>query len=113
MKLNAEKALIIRSLARDLGEKLGTYAHISVLRRTAVGHFNEKSTISLEKLKKLVHSARPSEDIEGILPVEAVLDDIPVHHLNPALSTRFKNGQAVIITEDLVQGNRVGVNAKR
>ncbi|MFO0947061.1 MAG: tRNA pseudouridine(55) synthase TruB [Planctomycetota bacterium] len=40
----------IRSLARDLGEKLGTGGVMTALRRTAVGVFHSEDSISLEEL---------------------------------------------------------------
>lgn len=40
----------IRSLARDVGEKLGTGAYLSDLRRTSVGDFNISNAITMEYL---------------------------------------------------------------
>jgi tRNA pseudouridine55 synthase len=40
----------IRSLAHDLGERLGCGAHLSALRRTSVGRFSMASAIPLETL---------------------------------------------------------------
>ena len=42
----------IRSLARDLGRKLGTYATMSKLRRDACGMFNLENGVPLEEFKK-------------------------------------------------------------
>ena len=44
------KGTYIRSLARDMGRALGTAAHVSMLRRVAVGPFTEAHMISLENL---------------------------------------------------------------
>ena len=68
------KGAYMRSLARDLGTALGTVGHIAQLRRIAVGPFDEKQAISLDKLESLRHSAPL---LEHLLPVETVLDDIP------------------------------------
>ena len=38
-KIKCGKGFYVRSLARDLAEKLGTYGHISSLKRTKVGFF--------------------------------------------------------------------------
>ena len=40
----------IRSLAHDIGERLGCGGHITVLRRTAVGDFDISDAVSLETL---------------------------------------------------------------
>lgn len=41
----------IRSLAEDIGKKLGTGAYVSSLRRTKVGGFDIKNSLDLENLK--------------------------------------------------------------
>lgn len=42
------KGTYIRSLARDLGERLGCGGYIHALRRTRVGHFNETQALPLD-----------------------------------------------------------------
>lgn len=41
----------IRALARDIGEKLGTNAHLSALRRTKIGEYTIKDATALEDLR--------------------------------------------------------------
>lgn len=68
------KGTYVRSLGRDIAVKLGTYGHLTALRRTRVGPFGLDAAISLEKIEDLGHSARAS----GLLrPVTTALDDIP------------------------------------
>jgi tRNA pseudouridine55 synthase len=86
------KGTYIRALARDLGETLGTLAHIVALRRLAVGRFRLEQAISLDKLAALGHSAAASEHL---LPVETALDDIPALALTEAEALRLRRGQAV------------------
>jgi tRNA pseudouridine55 synthase len=40
-----------RSLAHDLGERLGSGAHLAALRRTAIGHFSIESAATLETVE--------------------------------------------------------------
>ena len=51
------KGTYVRSLARDIAEKLNTRGHITNLRRQFVGNFHEKDTIFIDFLKKyyIVH----------------------------------------------------------
>jgi tRNA pseudouridine55 synthase len=86
------KGAYMRSLARDLGTALGTVGHIVQLRRTAVGPFDEKQAISLDKLESLRHSAPLSE---YLLPVETVLDDIPALALTETEARKLNQGQAI------------------
>jgi tRNA pseudouridine55 synthase len=89
------KGTYIRALARDLGVRLGTCAHVTALRRLSVGPFCEGHAISLESLEALGHSAAASG---WIYPVEAALDDIPALSLNEAEAGRLRCGQAVSIS---------------
>ena len=84
------KGTYIRSIARDMAEKLNTFGTIIKLRRVTVGCFTEKNMISLEKLEKLAHSAPLAE---LLLPVEVVLDDIPALTITENEAARLKNGQ--------------------
>lgn len=91
------KGTYVRSLARDLARALGTCGHVSALRRTRVGAFDESSAISVEKLQDLGHDPAPS----GILlPVETALDDIPALALTEASAARLRQGQPVDVPED-------------
>jgi len=87
------KGTYIRALGRDLALKLGTCGHISALRRTRVGPFDEAHAISLDKLTSLGHSPPP---FEHLLPVETALDDIPALALTEAEAARLRCGQAVL-----------------
>lgn len=44
-EVSCSKGTYVRSLARDLASKLGTYAHITQLRRLKAGFFHEKDAI--------------------------------------------------------------------
>lgn len=52
----------IRSLARDLGEKLGCGAHLTVLRRTRVGPFRVNDAASVDEVKAGGVVLRPAGD---------------------------------------------------
>lgn len=86
------KGFYVRSFGRDLGKRLGTVSHISKLRRTRVGGFDEAHAISLESLEALGHSARHSETL---LPCETALDDIPAVAITEVEARRLKQGQPI------------------
>jgi tRNA pseudouridine55 synthase len=92
------KGTYIRSLARDMGRALGTAAHVSMLRRVAVGPFTEAHMISLENLVELGHKAPGGDAIKGVLlPIETVLDGIPALAVDEEKARRLKFGQAVLL----------------
>ncbi len=86
------KGTYIRALARDLGQALGTLAHVTALRRLQVGRFGAEDAISLDNLAALGHSAAASGHL---LPVETALDDIPALALSEDEAHRLRCGQAV------------------
>jgi len=92
------KGTYVRSLARDLGRRLGTCGHVSALRRLSVGPFAEKTMISLEKLIDLAHNAPREEDLAHHLhPVETALDDIPALAINRTEAARLRRGQPILL----------------
>lgn len=86
------KGTYIRALARDIALALGTVGHLSALRRTQVGPFDEKSAISLDELRENMHVAAACE---YLLPVETALDDIPALAVTDIEAGSLRNGQAV------------------
>lgn len=97
-EISCSKGTYVRALARDLGEILGTRAHVIRLRRLATGPFDEDRSILLAKLKEFGNSA-PARDTlwANLLPLETALDDIPVVAVSAADATRLKQGQAILL----------------
>lgn len=93
------KGTYVRALARDMGQCLHCFGHVSALRRLAAGPFGEESMISLEEFEALCHRAAAGEaNLAGaILPVETALDDIPALAVSRADAARLQRGQAVIL----------------
>ena len=79
----------IRSIARDLGAMLDTYAYVKELRRTKIGPITEKDIILLDKFLELVHIG---DHFEVINSIRKVLDDIPAVLMDNELSRSFQNG---------------------
>ncbi|MCA9284808.1 MAG: tRNA pseudouridine(55) synthase TruB [Phycisphaerales bacterium] len=61
------KGTYIRSLARDVGEALGTGGHCQALRRTAVGPFDESMARTLDDLPERIGSA-------DVMPLAIAMD---------------------------------------
>lgn len=92
------KGTYIRSLARDMGRKMGCLGHISVLRRLKVGNFMENHAISLEFLEKMGHKDRPEDfDLGFLLPVESALDDIPAMEVDSTQALLLTRGQVIAL----------------
>ena len=93
------KGTYIRSLARDLGRKLGALGHVCALRRGRVGPFGETDMIPLEQAQSLCHRAAAGEGhlADALMPVETALDDIPALAVSPADAARLAKGQAALL----------------
>jgi len=97
-EVHCGKGAYIRSLARDMGLRLGTVAHVTELRRLSVGQFSTKNAISLDFLKELGHSAAASP---YVIPVVAALDDIPALTITTAEAQKLRYGQLLQPKPDL------------
>lgn len=106
-RMTCGKGTYVRSLARDMAEKLGSCGYISALRRTAVGSLNDHTSISLEKLEEMGDKAR-----DALMPLDAVLDDIPALTLTQEEVSRLRNGQVLsfVSKPDFERIERVGLD---
>lgn len=88
-EVDCGKGTYVRSLARDMAQKVGSLGHITSLRRLKCAKFSIESAFLLEYIKSLEHS---SNWTEVLLPVETVLDDIPALALTRAQAEKLSNG---------------------
>jgi len=79
----------IRSLANDIGEKLGCGAVISSLRRTSANSISIDRTVTLEELEKAVQDGDADK---YIVSCDEMLTDYPAVHISDKQSFRFSNG---------------------
>lgn len=92
----------VRTLGSDLAKTLGTVGYLTMLRRTKVGNFTLKSAFLLDNLKEKAHSSNvPS----CILPIRAVLDDIPAVSVSQDEEQRIRLGQAIPASVDLPESS--------
>ncbi len=89
--MECSKGFYVRSLARDIALKSGTFGHVSELKRIKSGFFSINNTILLENLKKLKYKEAES----FILNIRTVLSDISELALNQDEASRIKNGQSI------------------
>jgi tRNA pseudouridine55 synthase len=87
----------VRSLGRDLAIRLGTEGYISDLQRVQDGKFSIHEAISLEKIQKIAHK---SDLVHYIVPISAVLDDIPAVTVSKSQAANLRMGKVVICDEE-------------
>jgi len=94
IEIECGKGTYVRSLARDLSAGLGACGHVSQLRRTRVGPFQEADAISVETLEDFCNRGA---GLEALLPVETALDDIPALAMTQEDAFRLSQGRAVVL----------------
>ena len=94
LEVRCGKGTYVRALVRDLAARLGACAHVSALRRTAVGGLGEARAITLETLEELCNSGARQE---ALLPVETALDDIPALALTTEDAFRLTQGRSIVL----------------
>ena len=97
IEAEVESGTYIRSLAHDMGAKLGCGAHLLELRRMRVGPFGVEQALPLEKLEELARGGRLGEVL--IAPVDA-LAALPAVWLTHAGTLRAGQG-ALLAASDV------------
>ncbi len=83
----------IRSLAHDIGQTVGTGAHLAGLKREGVGEFQLEDAFTLDELARAVESG----DISGVVtPIEGLLPEFPKIIVNQGGRTGVLNGQPLM-----------------
>ena len=109
------KGTYIRSIARDMGQKLGCFGYISALKRTKVGAMALENAISLDIFQKMIDNPSQDEDTHSVvLPLQTVLDDIPALALKDQEASLVKNGNPVSLLSkpDLTRLEALGIDWK-
>ncbi len=88
----------VRSLAHDLGEKLGCGAHLIGLRRTKSGRFTLRDAVPLRKLRE---SFDDNSWSEHLIPAAEALSDWPAIDLTPEELDIVKHGRRIAGTPGL------------
>ncbi len=91
LRIRCGKGLYVRTLAEDIGAALGCGAHLSALRREAVGPFGIEDSIGLEALAALSESERDTR----LLAADALLASLPALQLDVEAEWQLMHGQPI------------------
>jgi len=102
LSMTCGKGGYVRSVARDLGQKLGCYGHVLQLRRIWSGPFDATDGLTLDQIDKL---ARTPELETHLLPLETGLADLPMVTCTPQGAERLRNGNpGMVVAYDIDYG---------
>lgn len=91
IEVACSKGTYVRTLAADIGSALGCGAHLAALRRTRVGALDIAAAVTLDAIECLPADGRD----RLLLPVDALLTDLPAATLTATEASRLLHGQAV------------------
>lgn len=89
--VECSKGTYIRSLAHDLGQKLGCGAFMHDLVRVQSGPFPLWQAVTLEEVEAAVQAGRLEDEI--LQPLDAVLNQWPAWIVNEATAERIRQGR--------------------
>jgi tRNA pseudouridine55 synthase len=92
------KGSYIRAWVRDIAQALGTYGHVTELRRLKAGPFSVGASISLETLEGFRHSPAA---LEYLRPIATALDGIPALAVTGSDTVRLRSGNPILIRANM------------
>ncbi|MDD5180025.1 MAG: tRNA pseudouridine(55) synthase TruB [Gallionellaceae bacterium] len=98
--VRCSKGTYIRTLAEDIGLALGCGAHLRGLRRTAIAQFRLEHACTWEQLETMTLPQREA----CLLPLDCLLQDMPMLELDAVQVTRIAQGQRLAIDAGLPDG---------
>jgi len=102
--VDCSKGTYIRTLAEDIGEKLGCGAHVTVLRRGDVGIFRLEDAVSFDQIKQLRDEKAFAAMDELIMPMEEALAEWPDLQLTNDAAYYLRQGQPVLVPKAPTEG---------
>lgn len=104
--VTCSRGTYVRTLCREIAEKLGTVGHMSYLLRTSVGPFPLHEAWTLEELAEL----KKDEQFEkALLPADTALSRLPEVRVSSEETQRVKNGMAITVENLPAEGTTVRV----
>ena len=96
MQVRCSSGTYVRTLAHDIGERLGVGAHLVALRRTEVGHFHLTDSLTLDELETMERDAM----LDALISPYDMLVNLPALALNDEETRRVINGRALPLSSE-------------
>ena len=102
MQVHCSKGTYVRTLAEDIGEALGCGAHVTQLRRLAVGPY-EGDMVTLAQLEAMADA--PFAELDALLlPIESGVANWPDIRLDPDAAFYMSQGQPIQVPHAPTEG---------
>ena len=96
------KGTYVRTLAEDIGEKLGCGGHLIALRRTGIGEFNLDNAYTLTQLEGVDEARRDA----CLMPLDRLVQNLPSLELDETQASRLAQGQRLGLSDMYPDGKR-------
>jgi tRNA pseudouridine55 synthase len=97
-RVTCSKGTYVRTLAVQIGEKLGYPSHMSDLIRISSGEFKLQQCMTLEELESIVKNGHIQEHL---LSIEDALSHLPKLIINDKVAEKVKNGSVLPVPQEL------------
>jgi len=104
IRVSCSKGTYIRTLAVQIGEKLGYPSHMSKLVRTASGTFKADNCFTLQQVQELVDQQSLTNNLYEL---DYALEDMPKFEVPPHLDKPIQNGQVLDAMDALQSHERI------
>jgi tRNA pseudouridine55 synthase len=95
--IHCSKGTYVRTIAEDIGERLGCGAHVCALRRLRAGPYGEADMVDLPTLERVrEHGGYDALDAL-LLPLSSAVSNWPVVSLSDATAFYIRQGQPVLV----------------
>ncbi len=103
LRVHCSKGTYVRTLAEEIGERLGCGAHVEALRRTRAGPFTLEGAVTLEALEALRDEGL--EALDAILaPLARAVEGWPRVTLSGDMLYYLRQGQALLVPKAPTHG---------
>lgn len=93
----------IRTLAEDIGRRIGTGAHLAELRRTRAGKFDLSKALTIEALENVVHENKLGD---YLISMNEAVSHLPKAVLNEAEINNVRNGKRLRFEIEAAENNQ-------
>lgn len=99
VEIHCSKGTYVRTLAEDIGQKLGCGAYVSKLHRSAAGPFDETDTVALTQLEAM-RQEQTAEEMDYLLrPMDAGIQHMMAVELSEDMAFYFRQGQSMMVSQ--------------
>jgi tRNA pseudouridine55 synthase len=105
LEVHCSKGTYVRTIAEEIGERLGCGAHVCALRRRKAGPYDESDMVTFEELERQ-REIGGFEALDALLlPVSSAVRNWPIVSLSDATAFYIRQGQPVIVPHAPTSGH--------